>query len=100
MSDAVWSPTNGEKAKTTLRDNGTYELEMRYGTYTSYGLPDKVIFSFNTTDDKMPKGMPFDFDDGTQVKKGEDKLKNRKGKVEIDFKSYTINTGVAESGFK
>lgn len=88
------------RAKTTTRDNGTYELEMSYGTYTSYGLPDKVIFSFNTKDYKMPKGVTFDFDDGTQAKKNEDKMKNRKGKVEIDFKSYTINKGVDEGVFK
>ncbi len=88
------------RAKTTTRDNGTYELEMSYGTYTSYGLPDKIIFSFNTKDYKMPKGVTFDFDDGSEVKKGEDKIKNKKGKVEIDFKSYTINKGVPDNVFQ
>src|SRR5829696_7275758 len=43
------------KAKNTTRDNGTYELEMSYGKYASFGLPDKVIFSFNTKDYKLPK---------------------------------------------
>src|SRR5262245_57479222 len=33
------------KARNTTRDNGTYELEMSYGKYSAYGLPDKVIFS-------------------------------------------------------
>ena len=88
------------RAKTTTRDNGTYELEMSYGSYTSYGLPDKIIFSFNTKDYKVPKGVTFDFDDGNREKKEDDKLKNRKGKVEIDFKSYTINKGVADSVFQ
>jgi len=88
------------RAKTTTRDNGTYELEMSYGNYTSWGLPDKIIFSFNTKDYKMPKGVTFDFDDGTTVKKGEDKIKNKKGRVEIDFKSYTINKGVDDSVFQ
>ena len=32
------------RAKTTTRDNGTYELEMTYGAYGAYGLPDKIIF--------------------------------------------------------
>ena len=86
------------KAKTTTKDNGTYELDMSYGKYTEYGLPDKVIFTFNTKDYKMPKGVTFDFDDGTQ-KKPEDKMKNKKGKVEIDYYNYIINKGVPDSNF-
>src|SRR5437868_494945 len=80
------------RANTTTRDNGTYELEMIYGNYAAYGLPDNVTFSFDTKDYKMPKGVTFDFDDGTD-KKGDDKLKNKKGKIEISFSSYTINKG-------
>ena len=88
------------RAKTTTRDNGTYELEMSYGKYSAYGLPDKIIFSFNTKDYKMPKGVTFDFDDGTVAKKGEDKMKNKKGKVEIVFNSYTLNTGIPDTIFQ
>lgn len=88
------------RAKTTTRDNGTYELEMSYGNYISWALPDKIIFSFNTKDYKMPKGVTFDFDDGTTTRKADDKLKNKKGKVEIDFSSYTINKGVDDSVFQ
>lgn len=88
------------KSKTTTRDNGTYELEMDYGKYIVYGLPDKIIFSFNTKDYKMPKGVTFDFDDGTQAKKGDDKLKNKKGKVEIVFNSYNINKGLPDTVFQ
>ena len=36
------------KARTTTRDNGTYELLMQYGKYASYALPDKMQFIFNT----------------------------------------------------
>ena len=32
-------------------------LEMTYGKYAEYGLADKVIFSFNTKDYKLPKGV-------------------------------------------
>ena len=88
-----------KKAKNTTRDNGTYELEMSYGKYASYGLPDKVIFSFNTKDYKLPKGVTFDYDDGSE-KKPEDSLKNRKGKVEISYSEYIINKGVNDSVFK
>lgn len=87
------------RAKNTTRDNGTYELEMNYGKYATYGLPDKVIFSFNTKDYKLPKGVTFDYDDGAK-KKNDDSLKNKKGKVEITYSDYTINKGVEDSIFK
>jgi len=50
------------KATTTTKENGTYDIEMQYGKYISYGLPDKVIFAFNTKDYKMPKGVTMEFD--------------------------------------
>lgn len=87
------------KTKTTTRDNGTYELEMRYGKYMAYGLPDKIIFSFNTKDYKLPKGVTFDFEDGTKKKTPEEKLKNQKGRMEISINGYSINKGIADSVF-
>lgn len=88
-----------KKAKNTTRDNGTYELEMTYNKYSSYGLPDKVVFSFNTKDYKLPKGVTFDYDDGAEKKTGDD-LKNKKGKVEITYSEYAINKGVDDAIFK
>jgi len=87
------------KAKNTTRDNGTYELIMSYGKYIAYGLPDKVIFSFNTKDYKLPKGVTFDYDDGAE-KKPDENLKNKKGKVEITYTEYLINKGVDDSIFR
>ena len=88
-----------KKAKNTTRDNGTYELEMSYGKYIEYSLPDKVIFSFNTKDYKLPKGVTFDYDDGAE-KKPDESLKNKKGKVEITYTEYLINKGVNDAVFK
>ena len=87
------------KAKNTTRDNGTYELQMSYGKYASFGLPDKVTFSFNTKDYKLPKGVTFDYDDGSN-KKQDEGLKNKKGKVEITYAEYVINKGVDDAIFK
>lgn len=89
-----------KKAKTTTKENGTYELEMSYGKYADYGLADKVIFTFNTKDYKLPKGITFDYDDGSKKEETTDKLKNKKGKVEIDYSSYSINKGVPDSVFQ
>ena len=88
------------KAKTTTREQGTYELEMTYGKYAAYGLADKLVFSFNTKDYKLPKGVTFDYDDGSKKKAQDEKLKNNKGKVEIEYKSYIINKGVRDEVFK
>jgi hypothetical protein len=89
-----------KKAKTTTRDNGTYELEMTYSTYAAYGLPDKIIFSFNAKDYKLPKGVTFDFDDGTAPPPTpKDPLKGKKGRAEITFKNYVINKGVDDAVF-
>ena len=89
-----------KKAKTTTKENGTYELEMSYGKYADYGLADKVIFTFNTKDYKLPKGITFDYDDGSKKEETQDKLKDKKGKVEISYSSYIINKGVPDSVFK
>ena len=88
-----------KKARTTTRENGTYELEMTYGRYTEYGLADKITFSFNTKDYKLPKGVTFDYDvDGKKDK--EDQLQNKKGKIEIVYSEYIINKGVPDSIFQ
>ena len=73
---------------------------MTYGKYSGYGLADKVVFSFNTKDYKLPKGITFDYDDGTRRQESPDKLKNKKGKVEISYSSYTINKGVPDTVFR
>jgi outer membrane lipoprotein-sorting protein len=86
------------KAITTTKENGTYEIEMSYGKYSNYGLPDKVVFGFNTKDYKMPKGVTLEFED--EDKATRDKMKNKKGKVEIIYKNYTINKGIDDNVFK
>lgn len=88
-----------KKASITTKENGTYEIAMTYSKYISYGLPDKVVFTFNTKDYKLPKGITLEFEEG-QKPSDADKLKNKKGKVEITYSSYTINKGVDDSVFK
>ncbi len=85
------------KASTTTKDNGTYEMQMKFGAYASWGLPDKVIFSFNTKDYKLPKGVTLEYDDGS---KKPELPKNKKGKVEITYSAYVINKGVNDALLK
>lgn len=88
------------KAKITTRENGTDEVELSYGKYAKASLPDKIAFSFNTRDYKLPKGVTFDYDDGTQEKNPGQDQKNQRGKIEISFHSYLINNGLNEGLFK
>jgi outer membrane lipoprotein-sorting protein len=73
-------------------------MEMNYGKFAEYSLPDKVIFAFNTKDYKLPKGVTMEFDSG-EKKPGADKMKNKKGRVEINYSSYLINKGIDNSVF-
>jgi outer membrane lipoprotein-sorting protein len=93
-------PTNFLIRKTTIttKQNGTYDVEMTYGKYAAYALPDKVVLSFNTKEYKLPKGVTLEFDDGERA--NTDKLKNSKGTVEITYQSYKINKGVSDDVFK
>ena len=88
------------KAKTTTRESGTNELEMTYGRYAAYALPDKVLFSFNAQDYKLPKGVTFDYDDGTEKKKTAANAQSQRGKIEITYSGYIINKGVPDAVFK
>ncbi len=87
------------KAKTTTRENGTYELDLTYGKYAAYALPDKILFSFNTKDYKLPKGVTFDFDTGGNATPAA-KAKNKKGTAELTINSYVINKGITDAEFK
>ena len=80
-----------KKSRTTTKENGTYQLDMNYGKYSDFGLPDKIIFSFNTKEYKLPKGVTLDYDNGS--KKSDEALKNKKGTVEISYTNYVINKG-------
>jgi hypothetical protein len=70
---------------------------MSYLKYSEYGLPDKIVFSFNVKDYKLPKGITLDYDDGTE--KDREKLKNKKGTVEISYTEYRINKGIDNKVF-
>jgi len=88
------------KAKTTTRESGTNEIEMSYGKYAAWALPDKVVFSFNAQEYKLPKGVTFDYDDGSAKKKPAAGTGGSRGKIEIAYSSYSINKGVPDSVFK
>jgi hypothetical protein len=88
-----------KKSATTTKENGSFEMEMYYGNYANLGLPDKMVFSFNVKDYKMPKGVTLDFDDDMKPEEKQ-KLKKKKGRVEFIYTSYIINKGIDPAIFK
>jgi outer membrane lipoprotein-sorting protein len=86
------------RATVTTKESGTYEIDLNYGKYLDWGLPDKVIFSFNTKDYKLPKGLTFEYEKGDNKKA--EALKNKKGKVEITYSGYAINKGIDDKIFQ
>ena len=86
------------KANTTTKNNGTYEMEMTYGRFGKWGLPDKVLFSFNTKDYKLPKGVTFEYET-EQKPETPAKPKSTKGTVEITYLNYSINKGIEDNVF-
>jgi hypothetical protein len=85
------------KAVTTTKDNGTYEVNMVYDKWLKYALPTKTLFTFNTKDYKLPKGVTMEFDDGERP--NANRLTDKKGYVEITYQDYVINKGVPDSFF-
>jgi len=88
------------KAKITTRENGTNEVFLTYGKFLSIDLPDKIVFSFNTQDFKLPKGVTFDYDDGSEKKKPDEQVKNQHGKIEITYLNYLVNKGIPDALFR
>lgn len=82
-----------KKAVSTTKENGTYEVEMSYGKLASFGLPDKVIFSFNTKNYKLPKGLTLEFEDNEKPLTEEQKLRNKKGRLEAKEGIHRLAVG-------
>ena len=85
------------KSITSTRSKGTVEMDMTYGRYAQWGLPDKVTILFSTKEYKLPKGISFDYNPGGSTTK---KPSTGKGKVEMVYENYQINKGISESVFK
>jgi hypothetical protein len=87
------------KSITSTRENGTYEMEMDYGKYAKWGLPDKAIMIFNTKDYKLPKGVTFEYDAGVANKPKSPKQLSNKGRIEIIYQTYEVNKGLKPEVF-
>lgn len=85
------------RTETTTRDNGTVKMDLQYGKYVNYSLPDKVTVFVDVKEYKLPKGVTMDYDTGQQAEKSDNKPK--KGKIVINYLSYKVNTGLSDAIF-
>ncbi|GDX51938.1 hypothetical protein LBMAG27_09850 [Bacteroidota bacterium] len=86
------------KSHLTTRSNGNLEIEHFYGANFSYALPDKLIFTIETSKFKLPKALVVDLDSASTEDTG--KPENKKGKITIVFSNYLVNKGVDDKVFK
>jgi len=82
-----------KKALATTKQNGTYELELEYGKYSDWGLPDRVKMNFNTKEFSLPKAVTLEYESGFGNKKEVKKALGNKGRIEVIYSSYSINKG-------
>ncbi len=82
-----------KKALATTKQNGTYELELEYGKYSEWGLPDRVKMIFNTKGFSLPKAVTLEYESGFGGKKEVKKALGNKGRIELIYSSYLINKG-------
>lgn len=82
-----------KRAIATSKQNGTYELELDYGKYAQWGLPDNVKMLFNTKEFSLPKAVTLEYEGVAANKKVEKKGLPNKGIIEIRYLSYVINKG-------
>ena len=69
---------------------------LNYGKYLSYGLPDRVIFVFDTKEFKLPKGVTMEYETG----KKSEQSQSTQGRVEISYSSYQVNKQLSDNLFK
>lgn len=86
-----------KRSKVTTRESGSYEIDLTYGKYAAWGLPDNVVFSFNAKAYKLPKGITFDYE--RSGKPAPAAPKDSKGKIKIVYTDYKINKGISAAVF-
>lgn len=86
-----------KRSKVTTRESGSYEIELTYGKYAAWGLPDKAVFSFNAKAYKLPKGLTFEYEKSGKPAPATPKDSN--GKIQIVYTDYKINKGLSAAAF-
>jgi outer membrane lipoprotein-sorting protein len=87
------------KTETSTKDQGTVVMNLEYGAYTTYGLPDRVTVSMDVKEYKLPQGVTMDYNDATEVQKNAKAAKGKKGTIQLTYLKYDINKGLSDAVF-
>ena len=87
------------KTETVTHTQGTLQMDLEYGRYVNYGLPDHVTLTMDVKDFKMPKAMTMDYVESNTAPLPDDG-KGRKGTIQIKYLQYDINTGLSDDVFR
>lgn len=85
------------KSSLSTRSNGNLLIEHFYGVNASNSLPDKLIFTIETSKFKLPKAMVVDLGSSEE---NTNKEAEKKGTITINFTNYKVNGGIDDSVFK
>lgn len=91
------------RTETTTKDEGTVVLELEYGKYLKYALPDKISIIMDVKEYKLPAGITMDYSEipsEKDVKAKQKDAKLSKGTIEIKYLNYVVNKGVSDAVFK
>ena len=91
------------RTETTTRNDGTVIMDLEFGNYINYALPDKVTIFMDVKDYKLPKGVAMDYiteNESAGKPKGEKKPHATKGTIQITYLKYTVNTGLKDDMFR
>lgn len=86
------------KSQMTSRNNGTIETLSEYGSNSTYALPDKMTIQIEMKKMKVPKMMAVDLN--KKSKEVVDPNKLEKGRIDLFFTNYKINTRLSDDEFK
>ncbi len=86
------------RIETSTRNEGTITMDLEYGKYSSFGLPDKLLLTLDVKDFRMPKGMTMDYTESRPDEALKD-TKGKKGTIQITYLSYKVNTGLSDKIF-
>lgn len=91
------------RTETTTKDEGTVVLELEYGKYIQYALPDMISIIMDVKEYSLPKGVTMDYSELPSEKDVKAKPKDGKGSkgtIEIKYLNYVVNKGISDAIFK
>lgn len=86
------------KSEITTRNNGTISTYNTYGNFAAYALPNKMIMQVDMKKFKLPRLLSGDLNKKSTKNTTTDS--NTKGKINLTFSNYKLNTKFADIEMK